>query len=128
MTEVHALFVGRQFRTEVWVADKVIEELHDSAPGKFAAKLEYFATAGFVRFEAKIGQPIKHEWDGVYRVGLHKSRFRLIGFYEDDRKACFIGVDAFTKGKQKLSVPERARIDKVAAVKAGASWRKVSDG
>ena len=124
MIEVNALFVGDEFRTEVWVSDMAIRELEDSAPDEFLQKLEYFAKAGFRNFEARKGNPIKHESGGVYRVGLHSSLFRLIGFYEDDRKTCFIAFDAFTKRKKKLSGPERDRIDEVADVRERGSWRK----
>lgn len=124
MIEVNALFVGDEFRTEVWVADMAKRELEESAPGEFLQKLEYFAKAGFRNFEARKGNPIKHESGGVYRVGLHSSLFRLIGFYEDDRKTCFIALDAFTKRKQKLSAPERDRINEIAKIRADGSWRK----
>ncbi len=129
MVEVHGLFVGRGFKTEVWLTDKVREQLCDSEKaGELAAKLEYFAKVGFINFEAKVGRPIKYEWNGVYRIGLHASLFRVIGFYEDDRKTGFVGVDVFTKGGQKLSKAEKKRIKEVAKIKADASWRKVPNG
>ena len=130
MIDVHGLFVGRDFKTEVWLTDKVTEQLCDSEKaGELATKLEHFAKVGFINFEAKVGRPIKYEGNGVYRIGLHASLFRLIGFYENDRKAGFIGVDVFTKGGQKLSKAEKKRIKEVAKVRADASsWRKVPNG
>ena len=130
MIDAHGVFVGRDFKTEVWLTDRVKEQMCVSEKaGELATKLEHFAKVGFINFEAKVGRPIKYEGNGVYRIGLHASLFRLIGFYEDDRKTGFIGVDVFTKGGQKLSKSERKRIKEVAKVREDASsWRKVPNG
>ena len=130
MIDVHGLFIGLNFKTEVWLTDTVSGQLYESEKaGELAFKLAQFAKAGFINFEGTVGRPIEYEGNGVYRIGLHASLFRLIGFYEDDRRTSFIGVDAFTKGRQKLSKAEKKRIKDVAKVRADASsWRKVSDG
>lgn len=85
-------------------------------------KLKYYAEAGFLRFEGE-GQPVKHEWDGVYRVAW-EGMFRILGFYEDESKRNFITTDAFLKRKTMLSRPERDKIDEVARVKREGDWKR----
>ena len=124
---VDELFVGAEFSTQVWISDRAASELTDFAKsnrqqgGQYVTKLEYYAKAGFRSFE---GGPITHEWDGVFRIALKKSLFRVVGFYGADDKAEFIAMDAFMKHKHKLSGPERARINEVARIRDLGAWKK----
>lgn len=127
MPEVDKLFVGRQYRTEVWAADRVFDELEEFArandAGKqFSLKLKYYARGGFAAFERK--GPIRHLWDGVYRVGLKSSLFRVYGFYDGDGKGVFIAIDAFKKRTTELSSAENGRINEVARAKRDKLWKK----
>ncbi len=124
---VDGLLVGSEYETNVWIDGDSLNELKDFAQrtneGKqFFKKLKYYATAGFREFEGKTQRPIKHEGDGVYRIG--KGLFRLVGFYESDNRARFIILDAFRKRKQKLSDSERGRIKVVKRRMAEGLWRR----
>lgn len=124
---VDDLFVGDEYRTKVWVAEKAWKELKRfSQRGDglmFLQKLEYYAKAGFQAFEGA-KNPIRSEGHGVWRVRHSvSSLFRLIGFY-DDGKAAFIAIDAFTKSGTRLSAAERKRIDRVAEVKRDGLWKR----
>jgi hypothetical protein len=132
MHEVEDLFEGMPCKTRLWVSPEALQGISDylakrpDEQGPLMKKLRYWTQAGFVHQEG-VGEPIKHEWDGAYRIGW--GLFRIVGFYEDETKANFIAVDAFLKKKQKLSGPERARIDEVARVKRDGDWkRKQPDG
>lgn len=119
---VEELFVGPVYQTQVWIdAESLGQLLEDEAAGKLATKLEHYAKAGFGRYTSKEG-PIKSEGRGVFRIGLHSSLFRLLGFYNG--QAEFIIVDAFLKKKQKLSGPERAKVATVAAIREQELWVK----
>ena len=138
MMDVEALFVGVRFRTEIWFADKAMEALLEACDGdlkiqeQFLLKLEHYAESGFGYIERNKGGPIRHEWEGAYRVRYRKSSLaRLIGFYETDHKRCFFGMDAFKakkRGGSKLSRQERRVIDEVARIKREGLWRKVRNG
>lgn len=104
----------------MWISGNALEEL-TSVDVKLAHKLREYAKAGFENYTTRSG-PIRHEWDGVYRIGLHSSLFRLYGFFE--RPNSFVIIDSSKKRGQKLSAGERARIDNVAKVKQRASWKK----
>jgi len=83
---------------------------------------------GFALHERGDHPPVRHEWNGVYRIGFVDSKFRIIGFYEDGKGTTeFIAIDAFHKSGQGLSAKERARINEVARVKQEHDWRKVTD-
>jgi hypothetical protein len=90
----------------------------------FLDKLEYWASAGFDNFEGTERSPIRYEWDGVYRIGLHGDLFRVYGFYVGPRKRCFVAVIAFGKRGRKLRTSEIDRINDVARVKREKAWRK----
>ncbi|HEY8665602.1 MAG TPA: hypothetical protein VIL86_03010 [Tepidisphaeraceae bacterium] len=128
---VEALFAGKQYATAVWISDKVKSGLaehaqtKDKKAGAFLKKLDYYAKAGFRNFEGE-GCPIRHEGDGVYRIA--QDLFRVIGFYEDDKKSVYIAVATFNKGGQKLSGPEREAIQKAAEIKEKKLWRRKDDG
>lgn len=125
MHVVDGLFVGNEYRTDVWISEKVakaLKKLQKRGDGlRFLQKLEYYAKAGFQKFEG-YKTPIRSEGRGVWRV-RHSSLFRLIGFY-DDGKAAFIAIDAFTKSGTSLSAAERRRIKKVAQVRRDRLWKK----
>ena len=86
---------------------------------RFLKKVERYARAGFEHYTSSSG-PIRHEWDGVFRVG-DGGLFRLIGFFAG---AEFIVIDGFLKKGQQLGNRERARIDRVADLKRSKAWRK----
>ena len=125
MYVVDDLFVGDEYRTDVWIAEKAAKALNKFQKRgdglRFLQKLEYYAKVGFKKFDG-FKNPIRSEGRGVWRV-RHSSLFRLIGFY-DDGKAAFIAIDAFTKSGTSLSVAERKRINKVAQVKRDRLWKR----
>jgi len=113
----------------LWLTDKVFDELARSGNGPFVKTLARMLKNGLVLYE--MGEPpkVKHEWDGVYRIGIRSSLFRLIGFYEDGtNKTHFICPDCFDKGGQQLNAAQRQRINVVARIKSENLWRKVNDG
>ncbi len=130
MVVVEPLFAGGDFRTTVWISPSVkngfaeLSKKDRTTAGRFLKKLEYYARTGFGSFEGDRGAPIRHEWDGIYRVALHNSLFRLVGFYEGQDKSLFVVLDSFKKRGQELSSSERERINAVGVVKRNRDWRK----
>lgn len=127
MPVVDKMFVGSQYHTEVWATDRVFDEVEGFARvndegRQFRLKLEHFARAGFAVFEKK--GPIRHMDDGVYRVGLHSSLFRVYGFYDGVGKRSFIAIDALMKRTTRISSAEKRRINEVARVKRMDLWNK----
>ena len=132
MILVARLFPRSDLGTEVWVSDTVRERIGEYTAaerkqGAFLKKLELCATAGFAKYEGDTKCPIRYEWDGVYRIGLHADLFRVYGFYEDPSKRSFIAVDALIKKGQKLTRHEKDRINEVARVKETEDWSKRED-
>ncbi len=128
MQVVDGLFVGNEYRTEVWIAEKAAKALNKfrrRGDGReFLQKLAHYSKAGFQEFEGD-KNPIRSEGHGVWRVRHSPSSlFRLIGFYEDGDKAAFIAIDAFTKSGTRLSAAERGRIKSVAQVRRDRLWKK----
>ena len=135
MYEVDDLFEGMECRTRVWVSQKAAAAIleHDRRRGKrrkadprgeFLQALERYAANGFAHYEGAQGRPIRHEGDGVYRIGMKRSLFRIIGFYEDESRADFIAIDTFTKKGQSLSGSQRKRIREAARVKRDRLWKR----
>lgn len=123
---VDRLFVGTSYATEVWSSDSVIKALNDlqnsgTKSAGIVAKLDYYASAGFRRFEGK-HNPIRNENNGVWRIGLSGDLFRIIGFYTSDRKNEFIAIESFQKHGQKLRKHERKIIKYVAHIKRDELW------
>src|SRR5215212_8356367 len=124
--EVEDMFPTVSCRTSVWLSERARTGLmeftttKDKPSGAFLKKLKYYAEAGF-RFHEGEGQPVKSEGNGVYRVG--KDLFRIVGFYEDDRKVAFVGIATLQKRGMKLSGPDRAIIREVADVKMNGLWK-----
>ena len=96
---------------------------HHQEIQKLLDKVRFWATEGFKSFEGGKTYPIKHERDGVFRLG-HRTLFRLLGFYENDNGESFIVIDAILKSGQSLASHEQGRIREVARVKAEGSWQK----
>ena len=94
----------------------------ENPSGALLKKLHHWAKNGFWNYEAAEG-PIRHESDGVYRLGIRLHLYRLIGFYADDDKHVFIIADAYLKKGQKLSGDDRKRIRHVATCKRDRLWR-----
>ena len=124
---VDGIFVGPDFRTNVWLAEKAQKTLKKFIKRRkalgFVEKIEHYATVGFWEYEGD-GQPIRHEWDGVYRIGRFSGLLRLVGFYEEDDKTRFIAIDVFEKSGRQLTMSERKRIDEVARVKSEELWER----
>ena len=129
MHTVDALYVGREFATSVWIsqhARKTLEKLqrrHRKEVPRWLYKVKHWASAGFKHFEGSEGLPIKHERDGVFRLG-HTTLFRLLGFYENDEGESFVIIDAILKSGKSLGSHEQDRIRAVARVKAEGSWQR----
>ena len=123
---VEPLFVGDDYRTDVWISEQASEVLNKflgktKAKGKeFIAKVAHYAKSGFENFQHSRG-PIRHEGNRVFRIAQTSSLFRLIGFYVSG-KSEFMCMDAFTKRGKKLSGPQRERIARVAKIKKQKSW------
>jgi len=125
---VDDLFKKEGLRTRVYISGDAAEFLakcarkHAPEIKRMLAKVEYYATNGFVTFEGS-DLPIRDEGHGVYRIAHSRgSLFRLIGFYENDDKGVFFVVDGFLKKGQDLSRPQRDRIANVGREKK--SWRR----
>ena len=131
MILVERLFPGTSLKTEVWVSDSVREAIGDYTrtekhPGTFLKKLKHWATAGFATCEGQ-RNPIRHEWDGIYRVGKHATLFRIYGFYEGPNKAEFIAVTSTTKRGQKLTTADENQINEASRIKVEKDWHRRED-
>jgi len=132
MVEVRALFVGDDYRTEVWISDSAAKAIKNYAGtkenprGALLKKIKRYSLNGFRAWERRDG-PITHEWDGVFRIGHRSSLFRVIGFYGGSKRSEFIIADAYLKRGQQLSAPDRDRIDAFARIRKEKLWRKVDD-
>jgi hypothetical protein len=120
------LFSEPHYATHVWLsrkADKALNKLrrHQNEINLLFDKVEFWATTGFIKYE---GGPIKHERDGVSRLGRPGSLLRMIGFYANDNKAKFLIIDAFLKLKHGLGAHEKERIREVARVKRNGAWKE----
>jgi len=126
------LKLGASCVTRVWLSEKAQDEIDQFCSGgdpnkTFFKRMQRYAKAGFEKYEGGHGDPIKYEWDGVYRVRPTSGQLRIIGFYENDDRRRFIGIDAFLKKKTRLNVGERGRIDAVADVKRNGDWERDTD-
>jgi hypothetical protein len=119
-------------KTQIWMSDAAISVVDEfrkrgDPDGRFWKCVKRYAQQGFGNY---IGDkcPIRPEWDGVHRIGIKSSLFRMIGFFPGDGLyGEFIVIDAFLKKGQKLNDSERNRINSVAAVKLSVGWRRVHD-
>lgn len=122
MTEVP---FGVPCKTRLWFSKRAWKEAGRHRDGRIQSKLKHCCQNGLWLFEDIQPPIVKHEWDGIYRIGFVFSLFRLVGFYEDRLlKRDFICIDAFQKSGKKSSAPERERINRAAAIKRTGSWRK----
>lgn len=127
---VDRLFVGTEFKTQVWATHEVMQALNDFRRVNkdgilFNKKLHYMATKGFRSF---LGGAIRPEGDGVFRIGHDRTLFRVIGFFDDTapNTESFFMVDSFLKPGQKLSLSQRAKIDQAALAKRKNYVRKTN--
>ena len=133
MEFVDSFFEGAKYATAVFISDKARKALiklakkNRQAAGHVLKRLEFYAGAGLRLYEGD-KKPIRHEWDGVYRIGEPSSLFRLLGFYDAEDKTSFVIMDAYQKHGQSLSSGDRGRIDEVAKVRKNQLWRKRSRG
>ena len=132
MHEVVELFPNVRCRTHLWVSDAVLDRLnkrarkHQQSIARFLTVLKRYVQNGFACYEGP-GHPVRHEGDGVYRIG-HHDLFRVIGFYEDDSRRDFIAIGCFLKRRQALNAAERRRIKDVARVKKEHLWKRRTNG
>ena len=116
------------YATRVLLSEKAQKEFEKLRKKKqteyrrFVGVLDRYAKAGFENFEGDAA-PIRYEGGEVYRVGYTSTLFRLIGFFEDDRRDSFVGIDAFRKPGSQLTSGQRDRIKEVASVKRQRRWR-----
>ena len=128
---VDSLFGGPEYQTTVSISKKASKTLDKFAKknqqvvGYLLKKLKFYAEKGFQLYEGE-GKPIRHEWDGVLRIGETSSLLRLLGFYEHEDKSSFLIIDAYRKHGQRLSSDDRERIDRVASVRRNRLWTKGS--
>lgn len=131
MIVVERLFPGTSLATEVWVSESVKEAiaqyaLTERTQGEFLKKLNYWANRGFASLEGR-GCPIRHEWDGIYRVGMYATLFRIYGFYEGARKAEFIAVTSTTKREQRLRPADKNQINEASRIKTENDWHRMEE-
>ena len=127
---VYELFQDQHtsLQTRVWITKPALQEFkkyqnREQPQKKFLKKLKRYAERGFVNFEGSEGSPIRHEWDGVYRIS-DGSLFRLLGFYENENRTDFIVIEAFLKNKTKLNSSHKDKINAIARIKRDKSWTK----
>jgi len=129
MYEVDDLFPDDNCVTQVWVSARAAKEIAEhnrtkaNPPGALLKKLRRYARTGFAHYEGDEKQ-IRHEGDGVYRIGQKESLFRIIGFYEDDDRCQFTAIATRQKRGQELSAADRKCIRMVARVKREKLWKK----
>jgi len=132
MVIVRPLFAGDAYRTEVWISDDALAAIEkyvrkkENPRGFLLKKLKHYAMNGFENYVGS-DKPIRHEWDGVYRIGHDNNLFRVLGFFDGRGDGIFISADAYLKRGQDLSAADRRRINAVARIKAEGTWRKASD-
>lgn len=132
MHRVDPMFVGDEIVTDVWMSEQAAREIgkydkkHRGEMKEIAKKVRYFAEAGFPLYEGNT-RPIRHEWDSIFRIAAARNGlFRLIGFYEDEKRVCFVVIDAFLKRGRSLSDAQKDRINEVARVRRDHDWEKKS--
>src|SRR5438552_6404933 len=102
MHEVMEVDFGVVCKTRVWFSQSVHKDVakfrrKGDPKGAFWMRLERAARNGFELYERGDPPMVVNEGNGVFRFGTRDSLFRLIGFYEADRKDNFIVPDCFTK-------------------------------
>lgn len=126
--ELRLAGTGRVPVTRIWISEPAAKELREfvsttQPPKWFLKKLQRYSENGFANYIHAEGA-IRPEWGGAYRIGDPKTLFRLIGFFENDRRDSFIVLDAFTKRGHGLSASERQRIDRMVERAAHGLWKK----
>ncbi|NJL30878.1 MAG: hypothetical protein HC898_04195 [Phycisphaerales bacterium] len=120
-------YPGVRWNTVVYATQEVeaalieYSETKDNPRNFFLNKLKYFAESGFDKW---IGpdRPIRSEGERIYRIGLDRSLFRMIGFFSDNTRKQFIVVDVFLKRGQRLGKAEREKIARAAKICREGSW------
>jgi hypothetical protein len=115
-------------QTGVWLSGATIDDLDTFRQRKrvefirFWKKLVWCARIGFSN--AEIARVVRSEGKGVFRFGIQDSLFRILGFYELDRKIAFIGTHSYEKRGQDLGEEGRRLVAIVAEVKRDGKWFK----
>lgn len=121
-------YPGVAWKTRLWASGTTLEAIEiytarkDRPRGFFVGKLKYYAETGFDPWIGK-DRPIRHEWDGVYRIGHPSTLFRVYGFFENNTTRNFIALDAFVKRGRKLNAREIARVNCVVDLRVRGAWR-----
>ncbi len=135
MKDVYKLFQHPRQATEIWITTEAAERMAAMLDGpngrdytRFLKKLEEYSRHGFALWEGT-KRPITPEGDGVFRIGIRSSLFRLLGFYDavgSDSKGSFIVIEGRLKKDQKLSKADRDAVQRVAETRRSGAWRKMS--
>jgi hypothetical protein len=124
--EVKDIFPGIDCKTRVFMSDKAEDSIikfakkHRPAIPDLLQKLKRYAQNGFANYEGS-DKPIRSEGGGVFRFGNDNTRFRLVGFYEDQSRTSFIGIEFYLKSGQAGDV---GLIASVREVRSKRRWRK----
>ncbi len=131
--QVELVFEGE---TDVWMTADAFDAIadHDGSQGQIVLddpgkgllrKIKYYSGAGFGNFEYGKGAPVKHEGNGVYRVG-YGDLFRVYGFYHGPKRREYIALRAHLKRKQKNTARERQVIAEVRRTKDNGDWERIT--
>ncbi|MBX3385204.1 MAG: hypothetical protein KF768_01390 [Phycisphaeraceae bacterium] len=125
---LHPLFVGDQFRTQVWITNDAAETIEDQSdrPDATMKKLKHFATNGFASFEGEENSCVRHERGNAWRIRTkYSSLFRLIGFYIPGMgKSGFAIITGFTKPGSGYTKGHWQRIDAVSDLRNTDGWQR----
>jgi hypothetical protein len=129
MYVVDEIAFNQRSLTRIWASGEVLQTLEEfqrknkATCQQFMRKLEWWCKNGFAIGE-KTGD-IVHEGEGVYRVGIKSSLFRILGFYENEpKKDSFIAIEAYLKKGLEVGTRGRAKIEAVTRTRTGNDWRK----
>ena len=122
-------------QTDVWMTESVVDEIekHDGTKAGvdpdepdhgLYRKIKHYSENGFWKFEGA-KRPIKHEGNGVYRIG-YGDLFRIYGFYNGPGRREFIAIRPHLKRGQKNTARERNAITKVRRAKDNGDWEKIT--
>ena len=129
MHEVSELFPDKVCKTRVWVSDAasgaVIKfgKKHQQTIRELLLRLRRYTENGFVNYEGG-ESPIRHEGNGVYRIGSPDSLFRFVGFYENDSRDRFIIIELYLKRGQ---AADQDLLRRVADIKQKTLWKRNDD-
>jgi hypothetical protein len=147
--EVRLFPFGCEVKTRFWVSDKAtkgltefildskkkrpLAELTQSKKNKdgraFVKKLKEICVKGFADFEGEHHTDVvRPEGQDVFRIGIHGSLFRVLGFYGEGNKTEFFAIYAehYKSGTGRGSRGDEL-VDKVTEIRKSKLVRKVVD-